>query len=362
MGDIVLSRFAPSYMGFGRGRTLSAEEVARRYDLVLAHTFMFRGEVPRMRAVNPDLRVLAYVNAGLTINRAVHPESWYAHDAKGMRIAIPSFRSWVMEPSNPAWQKHVFDTCVSERRAAGYDGCFLDNLGSGVFVGGYSSGIPVVPGTSQPYTPAGWIGRTEKIAAAVRGEVEQVAVNGVANGPRYFQSGKNLLGPASQGTMAEAFLRSSETPATIFPGESAWKSHVEMLVHAEAEGRGILATTKLWLPDMDAATQDRWHEFALATFLLGAGGRSKFSFSTSQTFDGVSSDHRWDRAPIGAPLGSYRKAGSVYRRDFSGGIVLVNPGSKAVTVNVGEGYVDLRGARRATVKLSGSTGLVLLRK
>ena len=58
-----------------------------------------------------------------------------------------------------------------------------------------------------------------------------------------------------------------------------------MLVDSEAAGKGMMTMTKLWITATPAQV-DAWHEYTLATFLLGSGGKSKFFFLRSKADTG----------------------------------------------------------------------------
>jgi hypothetical protein len=62
---------------------------------------------------------------------------------------------------------------------------------------------------------------------------------------------------------------------------------------------------------------------------------------------------------IGVPTGSYAKVGSVYRRSFSNGLVLVNPTTSSATVALSGPYTTLSGTVVTSVTLPPHTGQVL---
>jgi hypothetical protein len=65
---------------------------------------------------------------------------------------------------------------------------------------------------------------------------------------------------------------------------------------------------------------------------------------------------------LGAALGKRYRAAGVWRRDFAGGVALVNePGAGTRTVSVGPGFHDIDGAARSSVTLGPASGAVLLR-
>ena len=119
----------------------------------------------------------------------------------------------------------------------------------------------------------------------------------------------------------------------------------------------------MWNVSATAAPEqiDRWHKYALASFLLGTNGHSYFNFSTANTVAGVFIDHPWDRVQVGGPVNRYAKVRGVYRRDFSAGIALVNPTTASVTLSLGGTYRDLSGVERTSITLTPNTGDVLVK-
>ncbi len=66
-------------------------------------------------------------------------------------------------------------------------------------------------------------------------------------------------------------------------------------------------------------------------------------------------------ADLGAPLGARYSWSNVWRRDYAGGIVLVNePYRSTRTLTIPDGYKDLDGVARTSVTLTGGSGIVLV--
>ncbi len=114
----------------------------------------------------------------------------------------------------------------------------------------------------------------------------------------------------------------------------------------------------------------RFFRFAFASSLMDDG---YFSFTDEKK--GYSSVPWFDEydAALGQPLDPPQHAagpGGVYRRRFERGLALVNPGSRSARIEIGEGYVRLRGRQAPevntgcparTVTLAPHDGLVLMR-
>jgi hypothetical protein len=107
--------------------------------------------------------------------------------------------------------------------------------------------------------------------------------------------------------------------------------------------------------------KDAWHQYSLATFLLGSNGRSWFRFGMSQPESDPTSMHPWWRVPIGSPTNAYAKIGGVYQRWFTNGRVLVNPTTGTFTVQLGRRYRTLDGKTVTSVQL-GAWGAAVLTK
>ena len=178
------------------------------------------------------------------------------------------------------------------------------------------------------------------------------------NGARYFDP----AGPTSQiltgvdAGVAEAWLRTAGTPFGAFPTDTEWRQSVRMLVDAASKGKAVLTLTKLWV-NATASQKAQWHRFALATFLMGANGRSCFSFSDSSSQNSAKVTP-WS-VGIGSPTGAYYAVGKAYRRNFSGGTVLVNNTGTSIKVSLGATYINSSGSRVTSSTLQPHTGEVL---
>jgi hypothetical protein len=132
---------------------------------------------------------------------------------------------------------------------------------------------------------------------------------------------------AGDGGFVELFMRAQGAGISAFRKEAEWKMDVDMLADAEARGKTIFTTTKVWVNGTQAQ-KDQWHRYALASFLLGSSGASVPEGGSYFTFlydhDALKT-HSWWQNDLGTPIGSYTKTGGLYQRTFTGGHVLVNP-------------------------------------
>lgn len=341
--------------------------IARRFEVVVAAARTFPAHLSAMRNANPRLAVLVYLNGAFTSDTRSYPEAYYAHDANGERIFSRKWKKWMMDVSNPDWAAEVAQECKADLELSGYDGCYVDMLGTAPLTDGYVSKPPINPATGRVWTKDEYVAATTAIGAKVeRANSSYIVVgNGLANGKRYFaKDGATApLLNGLDGANAEGWIRGANQAINQFRREVDWKKDVDMLVHAGSRGKSVLAMTKVWVSATQAQI-DRWHKYALASFLLGNDGNSFFSFYADrdrQSIEEASTPHRWDGVDVGTPSGAYRRLpNGAYRRDFSEGVALVNPTASNVTVELSRPLVDLDGVERTSVVLPANTGEVLV--
>jgi len=354
-----LLRFSPLYMGGGRFTLAQAQAVARNYDIIAEHSGVLTPYVAAMKVINPALKIVVYINGAFDQSAAgnKYPASWYAHDAHGNRVKSVSFGNWLMLPT-AQWATTVANTCKQQITQSHYDGCFLDTLGIGPLLPGYVTGVPVNPATHKTFTSQTWIAdQSNTITAVKNGNAGKVVVaNGLADGQKYSQTSPLLM--AAHMAMSEIFLRVSKNPEGSFPSTADWLLDVNMLVNAASHGYGVMTVTKLWV-NATPAQIEQWHRFTVATFLMGDGGQSGYCFTDAKTAAGLSIDTADDNVAIGTPTGAYTQAGGAYKRSFTNGMVIVNPGNSPVTVSLGSSLVNLGGARVTSETLAPHTGDIL---
>src|SRR4051812_25693323 len=339
---------------------------ASDYDLILATKNSYPPYVAQMRATNPDLKIVAYLNGtyAQSDEGSAYPEGWYARAADGSKVTSKKFGNYLMDPTSQGWIQNRLQVCTQYATSAGYDGCYLDMLGNATMGVGYDTAAPINPATKQPWTKPQWIAATSQLGATVAAAQPTFLLvgNGIANGNQYFDPAS---GPTSQllsgleGGNAQGFIRSESDALAAFRSTKAWKNDVDMLANAGARGRFVMAMTKVGRP-ATAAQMQQVHRYALASFLLGTNGTQYFYFSPNGNDDGVDApDTPDDHVNPGIPVASYTALpNGAYVRRFSAGYAAVNPGTATVTVNLGGTYTDLNGNTTQQATLPPHTGMV----
>jgi hypothetical protein len=357
-----LQRFTPLYMGTG-GKPSEAQAVAiaKEYDIVAEHAGVLTPFLSAMKAANPAVKVIAYINGAFDQSNTgnKYPLSWYATGANGKRIQSQSFGNWLMLPT-PLWASTVGTLCATTIVSSHYDGCFLDTLGIAPLSPGYVTEPPIDPSTHKVFTSQTWIADQAKTITATKtaNPGKLIMANGLHDGSK-FSITQPLL-TAGGTAMAEVWLRVSTNPEGNWPSLSVWNQDVAMLVTAGSKHEVIGVVTKLW-SNATAAQVTQWHIFMISTFLMGTNGSSMYCFTSSKTIAGMSTDTPLDHAAIGMPTGAMTSKNGIYSRTFSNGMAAVNPGTKSVTIQLGGSYTNLEGRVVSSETLAAHTGDVFVK-
>jgi hypothetical protein len=348
-----LKVFTPQNIGSKNSFTQDeANAVAKNFDVIVATPAAFKGKVPGMHAVNPNLAVLAYVNSAFVGSTqgptATHgyPAAWYMRDANGNPVQS-KYNNYMMDITNQSWVDDRKSSCKNAAQASGYDGCSLDMLGTAPLDPGYTKTAPIDPATKAVWTAAAYYNASSSLAKQVQDFSAPLLVdgNGLRAGNQYFSTDapSKKLFQGTREAMAEAFIRPGPTACSSYRNESQWKQDVDMLVDAGRSGHGVMTLTKIWCSGTQEV-KDAVHEYTLASFLMGTDGHSFFFVSYADGTDATAM-HPWWKTNIGSPAGpfaDYGKAGGAYIRTFTNGLVLVNPTTAAANVTLPAGsYKDI---------------------
>ena len=358
----MLQRFAPTYMSKHPGAysQTDANLIAQNYDLIVGNSSQFSGKnIPGMKAVNPNVRILVYLNGSFdmfgnpNLSNHTYPLSQYAVDASGKYIQSTKYHNWLMNIGDPGWAGSVSLHCTQLLATAPYDGCFVDMLGDALLTGSYLTGQPINPATGTVWTTAQRMAATTLIGAQVTADHPSNIVmgNGLNDGQRYFDAAaptSQLLNGVNT-ALAETWLRQATMSIGKYRSPSVWQQEVDLLSDVGSKGDFAAVTTKVWTT-ATAAQITSWHRYALASFLLGTTGSSYFSFTQSQSSTEFQTDatSTLDHTPTGAAVGPYQAQGGAFTREFVDAEVIVNPTKNSVKVSIPEACTTLDGVLMAT--------------
>jgi hypothetical protein len=361
-------RGSPVYMEGGNHLTLTqAVALAQSTNLIVTVTGDVSGLVPAMKAANPNLTVLIYMNGTFAqkTQGSSYPASEYMTGADGNKVRSIGFGNYLMRFNTPAWQQDRISTCASFiATGPNFDGCFVDMMGSGSLYPGYLTEAPINSATGLAWTPQDWLNGTSALLKTIKAgnPATTNAGNGIGNGARWYNTktvDQSVLATNANIVMAETWAIDSAAPLTTFSTVARWQQDVNALGAVEATGSSVLAVVKTWGPGT-ADQVAQWHSFSLASFMLGTAGHSYYSFLANTT-TAPSSDSPIEHQNIGQPLGGYGYSSGVYVRYFSAGLAIVNPGITTVTYTLPAGSYSAEDGTpySGSITLAPHTGHVL---
>jgi hypothetical protein len=320
--------------------------------------------IPRLKAGNPNLKVLMYVDmmssdtrdpsgvsdfAGYAVAEANHAD-WFLRDANGNPLVFKDYpTAYLMDVANAAYQDAGTVRVSRLARAGGFDGVFLDDANASLrwVIAGGSAACVTYPTTVQ------WQAAVYSFLSNVAPQLHQADLLVVANiGGSTITPGlwQKWNGPID-GAMEESFTNGGTGPDSIANGQ--WPAKLSHALWSEETG-------KISLDHAVTGTRDG-ARYALATMLLAAGRKNLFSASI-----GYSHEVWWPEYTtansLGSPIRAYRVLrNGVYRRDFTNGVVLVNPARAARKVRLG-GTFSGSGLHEVTsVSLAPTSAVVLVK-
>jgi hypothetical protein len=357
----------------------TAVDLAVRHDLITGVPGQLSAFIPEMRAANPNLRLFAYMNGMFAQGGqgSLFPDSWYMRDAQGNKLQSTGWGNYLMDPraatpvtiggtTYSGWTDWVRRQCKQALERHDFDGCFLDMLGAAPLSPGYLRGHEAVDQqTNRPWVPSDYIALTGSVGKAVEEYVGKGAIgNGLGWGGNFYSVPTRNLLSATDISLAEVWMRSPGSSPSTFPRVDRWKQEVQMLIDANRAGHSVEATIKIWTGASESQLR-AWRSFGQASFLIGNSGSSWLEFSSGRSTYAWHDRSELDGLDLGAALDTYASVDGylrdgIYQRRFTQGIALVNPGDRAVTVDLEEKYRTPQGDKVKSVTVEPHSGLVLL--
>lgn len=304
------------------------------------------------------------LSSSITEVQTSNPE-WILYDKNG-RVTYST-----TDPGEPLLdirevdvRNQIADDVARRVQAGPYDGILLDAVGVDLI---RSANTPVYTGT-KAFTADQRRSAVEGLLRSIRAKIPSslVIVGGYAwgDGAAYNAnvSEAQELATLADGVHIENFVRAPISATTTFKSEANWKKDIDYLAAISQDGKVVLVSTRIDDSDVTTDTARVWLNYSVASYLLGKNGpRTYFQFDVNASL--ALADDPVLTMPIGAPLEAYTKLSSgVYRRQFSNGIVLVNPTAEQISSDLDTEY-KLPGFTEllSKVTLPAHSGLILLK-
>jgi hypothetical protein len=348
---------------FPFGRSVSVATDAKR-DSVIVLQYPDGSLVRRLHAANRKVKVLLYQDALLSSLSDPHSfttcsnvqadlagnPGWFLRDQAGRTIKSGPYAGYdVMNVGSPAYRAACVGHAITQAKHSGFDGIFMDGMTAWV-------GWTLPPGIRAPLYPnmASWQGAVTQFIAYLTAQAHAHGLLAVANlggtraTPGLWQRWTGLLDGSEEESWTDAGLGLAnqilDWPAKL--ADIAWSEahHKYALVHSYN-------------------TTATGNEYGLASMLLVARGYSSYSTGNRN----YAAPELWrgsyvTAGRLGAPTGSYRHLrNGLYLRRFVHGIVLVDPKAHRVGRFSLSGAYKLGGATVSSVRMAGTSGLILLK-
>ncbi len=287
---------------------------------------------------------------------------WILRDAAGNPCYIPygsPYDQYAADIGNQAFRNNWISYATAKLGGfPGYEGVFIDDVNldltrvsCGSSSGQGNNNSPIDPRTGQVMTNDNWkryfAEFMEQVRSATPGKI--IAHNTIwyvtafddAYLAREIQSADIIQ-------MEQGFADRGLTGGT---GKYSWSRKMAFVDTVHSLGKTVI--------DRDEAVASAGEEeYGLANYFLLNGDRD---FYDPVYLSNPPDSWNVYGLDLGAPVGSRYLWNNLWRRDFSGGFVLVSPpGSLATTTSLGATYTDVYGNQYSSVSLSGRQGKIFV--
>ncbi len=347
---------------------------ARNYDFVWGAS---ANNVSAFRSANPNIFLTYYIpffrDAGtfsdsqpysLSYWQTTHPD-WILYQCDRHTPAYEFGDPNVpLDFTNPAVVQWQVQTYAEPAAAGGYDGIAADNLGfhnhsgaCGVYVNGkwvqHYSGQLVDPQWNVDVIT--WLARMQQALHHLQHPLALIANFGLGNLPWNDVQVQQVVSHTDGILGEEGFTNYGSGYLT----DSAWIQKIQFIESVQQQEKPY------YIIDQFHSVGHAEIQWALASYLMCKEQAAALYISTAQGY-GSATWYSEYTVPIGTPSGSMYEAQNVYWRDYSNGLVIVNPSSTntyIVTNYAPPGYHfdDLYGNQIGpAITLPPHSGIVLL--
>jgi hypothetical protein len=258
-------------------------------------------------------------------------EDWFWHNASDARVASDVDGKLLMNVSVADFQAYWAQSLEAQVQAGQYDAIFFDSASPGLLQAECSTADPRLAGTAASTTSfpdlgnVTWIDAWQSWMSALNATLAAQGIPLIPNTSAFITGWDNTNYGLTAGIFAEGFA------GTDF-AESDWEASTNELLSLAAAGKIMILQN--YLSDAsDVATR----LYYLGNYLLVKNASTYLDYFAAgplEWYPEWTVDLGAPVSPVAASASDLLEAG-VYRREFAGGRVLVNPSSAAVTVDLG---------------------------
>jgi threonine/homoserine efflux transporter RhtA len=287
--------------------------------------------------------------------------NWLLKDASGQYLMNVAYGAYVGDFGNAAYQQRFVDNVASLLSRNGNEGVFIDDViasPEGLTGGKYPTKYP----TQQAWEDA-QVAFVQSVSQALRGRGYYVliqAIKFISGDPGSNDGSLNAqfwgrLAPYPSGIQSEYWMQDPNTVTRLRASGSQWYQQWDAWANlaniAQNGGADFFAMMYGGSSNVDIM------RYGKASFLLmwdGSGGAFTYDLSSGDPWNA-----EWT-TDIGQPSGSRYQVGVGWRRQYTGGTVILNPSpSSSQTFSLGATYARADGSNVTSVTLAPTTALVL---
>jgi hypothetical protein len=287
-----------------------------------------------------------------------HPE-WILKDAHGNPLYIPfgcsggTCPQYAADITNPDYRQSWINNLKAEL-AHGYKGVFVDDVNMNLQVGnGQEEHVaPIDPSTGQPMTENAWSHYMAHFMAEIRAALP-ASVEIVHNAIWFAGEDAGTTNPDIKSEISSAnyiYLERGVNDSGLTGGNGRWSlnSFFSYIDQIHTLGKGVVLDGK--------ADDPKGLEYNLAAYFLISTGNDAVS-------GGEQTPTNWWagwNTNLGEATGPRYTWNNLLRRDYTGGIVLLDPpGAPTCTITLSTPMQTPDGTTHTTITLTAATGVIL---
>jgi hypothetical protein len=307
-----------------------------------------------VKLINPDSKIIYYDNA------LTHGEQDYLYDiSSGKKIVHDTWGWYLHDISQASYRTSLATKIASDLVAYGqFDGVFLDDCRYAIEPSEFHQEGTNVDPVLAPDLITGWRSYMVELLSEIKAAI---GAHLLITNSGWFST--EFL-PYVDGIMDENFAHAGWDPYDVFLGLSSWENHLKALIRVAEGGKYYLAQSGV----ATGATAEQERKLAMysyCSFLMGVPANNRYArhyFCGAPAYQGYEWYDHWGY-DLGDPLGNSTKisGADAYVREFSKGIVFVNPGDRDLALPVEGEYYDQEGNVISAVNLGSHQGVMLFR-
>lgn len=302
----------------GGDETFRDKVVANGFSSTIPQYFMFLGIQDPGNCTNSTRNNQVAYKAGDFCDISQNHPDWFLLDTNGQRIRMESGSDvYRMDPGNAEWRNFFLTRVLEWQSKTGWSGLFLDCLESSLGELQRMGQIPAKYPDDASYRAA-VLGFLEFLRANYSKPILANITIGLdeATWSSYMQY--------LDGAMQERWA--VDWDVNTYAKESKWEADLARAEKFQAQGKYLI----LVAPGNKADANRQ--NFAFASYLLISNGKAAFRYSNSDVYREVWMYNNY-QIDLGTPLGPRFKSGTFWKREFTKGVVTVDPVNHTATIS-----------------------------